>query len=300
VKELGVGETAIVSIIRSGDVIPRLVGVKKAVKASLPKDCVHCKNTLKWTKTNTDLWCDNTNCVGFQTERVVDFFARFKVDQLAIGTVKKLVSKGYNTVPKITRIPEAKLAKIDGLGPKSAKTIVTNMQKRLAKVELAEIMHASSMFSNESTGLGTKRAKLIISKIKEKGVLSAPIDDDLFRILSLKIPGIGPILADQIFENLAAFREFYKELPIGSIKAQGKGGKRGPFSGKIATWTSYRDSEQEKYWEDNGGEIGNSVTKKTSVLFAASPSSSKAEKARQYGIKVISKQDAWNYLKSEK
>jgi len=297
VKELGVGTDAIVSIIRSGDVIPRLVGVKKAVKASLPKDCVHCKNTLKWTKTNTDLWCDNTNCVGFQTERIVDFFARFKVDQLAIGTVKKLVSKGYNTVPKIMRIPEAKLAKIDGLGPKSAKTIITNMQKRLQKVKLAEIMHASSIFSDESVGLGVRRAKLILAKIGEKGLLEKPIDDKLFRVLSMEIDGIGPILADQIFENLPAFRLFYRDLPVMGIqKAENK---RGKFLGKTAVWTSFRDRDQEKYWTDNGGEVGGGVTRKTTVLFTASTASSKTSKALQYGVRVISKVDTWKYLKQE-
>jgi len=291
VKDLGVGTDAIASIIRSGDVIPRLVGVKKAVKANLPTDCIHCKNKLKWTKTNTDLWCDNTNCVGFQTERVVDFFARFKVDQLAIGTVKKLVSKGYNTVPKIMRIPEEKLAKIDGLGPKSAKTIITNIKKRLEKVELAEIMHASSMFSTETSGLGTRRAKLIISKFKEKGVLGAPIDDNMYRILSLKIPGIGPILADQIFENLAAFREFYKDLPIGGIKAQGKGGK-------LAVWSGYRSKEEEAQWIAKGGEVGTGITKAVSVLFTSTPGSTKTKKATDYGIKVIAQKDAAAYFKS--
>jgi DNA ligase (NAD+) len=297
VKDMGIGEGAILSIIRSGEVIPRVVGVKKKVEPYLPTNCFHCKTKLQWTKTETDLWCSNTNCEGFQTEKVIDFFQRFKVDKLAIGTIKKLIAKGYNTVPKIMRIEEDKLAKMDGLGPKSAKSIITNMRNKLKSVSLADIMHASSMFSTESAGLGTRRAKTIIAKIGEKGILDKPIDDALYRVLSLEIDGIGETLADQVFENLAAFREFYRELPIGQIAIQGN--KQGKFAGKIAVWSGYRSKEEEAMWEKNGGEVGVAVTKKTSVLFTSTPGSSKSKKAMDYGVRIIGKNDAINFLDSK-
>jgi NAD-dependent DNA ligase len=147
------------------------------------------------------------------------------------------------------------------------------------------------MFSTETSGLGTRRAKQIIAKFKEKGVLGAPIDDNMYRILSLKIPGIGPILADQIFENLAAFREFYKDLPIGGIKAQGKGGK-------LAVWSGYRSKEEEAQWIAKGGEVGTGITKAVSVLFTSTPGSVKTKKADDYGIRVIAQKDAAAYFKS--
>ena len=292
IKEAGIGKGSIIKVIRSGDVIPYWAGTVKATHEPLPSKCFHCGTQLKWTKTNTDLWCDNTNCTGFQTSRVVDFFRRFKVDQLGDSIIKKLIAKGYNTVPKIMTMPEEKLAKIDGLGIKSAKTIITNMRKKLSKVSLAEIMHASSMFSTESAGLGVRRAESVIQEIGEKGVLDKPITEALRKTLAIEIEGIGSILADQIYENLPAFREFYRQLPIGSLE------KQVIKTGKIAVWSGYRDAEQEEMWKKKGGQIGGGVTKKTSVLFTATPSSTKTTKARNYGIKIVAKNDSWEFLKS--
>lgn len=293
----GLGKGSIIKVIRSGDVIPRWVETIKNVPAKLPEKCIHCGTALKWTKTNTDLLCDNTNCVGFQSERVIGFFSKFKIDKLSTGTLTKLIKQGYNTVPKIMRISEEVLARIDGLGPKSSKTIITNMLKKLEKVSLAEVMDASAMFTDTSSGLGKRRAKMIINRVGEKWLLEGQIDDKLYKILHTDIEGIGPILADQLYDNLAAFREFYRELPIGQIEKQVRGKVQGKYGGKIAVWSGYRSKEEEDIWVKNGGQVGGGVTKKTSVLFTSTPGSTKSKKAIDYGIKIVGKNDAETYLK---
>ena len=300
IKEAGgLGKGSIVRIIRSGEVIPRWIKTIKNVPAELPTHCVHCKTKLKWVtnaktgETGADLWCDNSNCVGFQTERVHHFFQKFKVDKLGPGILQKLIAKGYNTVPRILRVPEEELAKIEGLGLKSAKTIKTNLTKKLEKVSLAAIMSASFMFADERSGLGERRAKAIIACVGEKALLDGPIDEKLRRKLVLEVDGIADTLADIVIENLPAFRLFYRELPIAKLDKQKAG------SGPIACWSGYRSAEEEAKWIKLGGEVG-SMTKKTVVLFTSEPGSAKTKKAKSYGIRIVDKKDAFTFLANYK
>jgi hypothetical protein len=133
---------------------------------------------------------------------------------------------------------------------------------------------------------------LIIDKIGEKGVLDKPIDATLHKTLAVEIDGIAETLAAQFVENLPAFREFYRELPIGALQKQVKG------TGKIAIWSGYRSKEEEEAWQKKGGSVTESMTKAVNVLFTSTPGSTKTVKAQRYGIKIIGKADAMKYINS--
>ena len=295
VKKHAVGRGAVVKLIRSGEVIPRFMKtIKPSEQVIIPKRCMHCDSKLVWTNSKTDLACKNVSCEGFLTERVVSFFSKFKIDNLSTGTVTKLMKAGYNTVPKIMNISVQKLARIDGMGEKSANKIINNMTKKLSSVSLPNLMHASCIFADETAALGKERAKLIVDVIKKQGVLDRPIDKDMALQLT-EIKGIGYILAELVADNLAAFREFYKNLPELNLE-RGVKAKRGKLSGKRFAFTRYRDAVQEKYIVENGGEVASSIAKTVHVLFAGDMSSNKIQKARQYGIKIVDKENAMKYL----
>jgi DNA ligase (NAD+) len=61
------------------------------------------------------------------------------------------------------------------------------------------------------------------------------------------------------------------------------------FAGMIAVFTGVRNADMEKRIVDGGGNIGSSVSGKTTVVIAKDPSenSSKLNKAREMGIEVI-------------
>lgn len=60
VQDLGLGKGAEVEICRSGEVIPKIIGIVNPVNEELPDICPICKESLLWE--GVDLKCNNPNC----------------------------------------------------------------------------------------------------------------------------------------------------------------------------------------------------------------------------------------------
>jgi hypothetical protein len=88
------------------------------------------------------------------------------------------------------------------------------------------------------------------------------------------------------------FQNFLEEIDgYYSIQEKVVGGK---FYGYVVCFTGVRDSEMEQLIRNNGGEISSSVTKKTNLLVTkeSNSTSTKAQKARESGVEVISYEEA--------
>ena len=101
------------------------------------------------------------------------------------------------------------------------------------------------------------------------------------------IPTIREKTAIKIIEGIAAneklLRNLEKELTIIPTKGNLEEPK---FS---ACFTMIRDPDLEDWIREHGGKIDDSVTKKTTFLIVPSPDtqSSKVDKARKYGVRVV-------------
>ena len=73
-----------------------------------------------------------------------------------------------------------------------------------------------------------------------------------------------------------------------------RGVRQGIFTGQTVVLTgalsAYTRSQAQKIIEDEGGECGSSVTKKTTLVIAGEDAGSKLEKARKLGVKIIDEQ----------
>jgi DNA ligase (NAD+) len=110
------------------------------------------------------------------------------------------------------------------------------------------------------------------------------------------IPGVGPTKAANFIQGIHEKRDLiYKLLSVG---VQIKASSDGPLKGKTICMTGFRDAAMEAAIEEAGGSVKGSVSKQLDYLVAADPTSTsgKAQKARDYGTKVISQEQMWSML----
>lgn len=281
-----IGPGAVVKLVRSGDVIPKIVGVEKEGKLTYPKGEHEFKGV-------------HLVSVGRSKESDVreihHFFTTLGVEHIAQKTIDRLYDFGLTSVASYLsswsrRFPEFAEAEI---GVKTASKIYAEFNRALASgVLLRDLMVASNCFEN----LGERKLQLIEkSYVDEANVLAKLVKGEL-SIKLVKVKGLGGKNKKAFEDGLKLFKPWLKEV-LKYIKVRKPSTvELKPKSGKLKdikfTFTGYRDKDQEQWVTDNGGEIV-SFGKQTQVLFykAGGKKSSKIEKASDNGIQVTTFED---------
>jgi DNA ligase (NAD+) len=258
----------------------------------LPTNCPECKTRLRWTETKTDLFCPNTKCPGRHGKHIAAFFKNLLVDDVAQETVTGLITAGFDTIPKIVKnATPQKLMRLEGYQTTKAAKISKAVQNSLKEVPLSSVMHASGIFQDEMTSMGKTRLNDVVLHLGE-GLIERGSPNDI-RTKLTKLKGIGPKFIKLFVDNLPKWREFFSE--IRNVYSPPSGPKT--LKNVAACWTGFRDAEAERYLTQQGGQILSSVSKKCTVLFAASSTSGKVLKADKLGVEVISQEKMWTWLK---
>jgi DNA ligase (NAD+) len=71
IKDNSIDVGAEIEVVRSGEVIPYIVGVKTPVMTNIPTHCPSCSAELEWS--GTDLVCENPNCPSREINRLYHF-----------------------------------------------------------------------------------------------------------------------------------------------------------------------------------------------------------------------------------
>jgi NAD-dependent DNA ligase len=292
------GPGAVIKVIRSGDVIPFYAETVKPAPLELPTRCTYCNTKLRWTinkqKERTHLYCPNTSCPGPHQRIMEHFFKVLKVEGLKKGVIKSMVVAGLDTIPKILSATPQQLRRVEGFGDRKTQKIIEGLRAIVRDVSLPELMHASSLFSDEMIGVGVRRLTPIVAKLGRNKILNGRIDQHAMRVDLLDIPGIGPEIVDRFMEGLILFREFYRDIMnIVTIAKE----RRGKLTGKVFVFTNFRDGKMEEAIKKHGGIITDNISRNTSVLYAASDTTGKAIDAAERGIKTVTKEKAWEHLK---
>jgi hypothetical protein len=66
-------------------------------------------------------------------KQIAAFFKGIEVDGLGPGNVKKIIKAGYNSVPKILRMTEADLLKVEGFRQKRPTSCLKVSTRRLTR-----------------------------------------------------------------------------------------------------------------------------------------------------------------------
>lgn len=293
------GKNAEIELIRSGDVIPKILKVNKpAEKADLPE------GKWKWNDTKVDIISLETNSKEIDIKNIYFFFSSLDTKGLGEKVVEKIYNSGLKTIKDFVNATKEELLKVDGIKEKSADNIIKAINKALTNnttgIELYTLMAASNQLGH---GMGKERCKLVLEKYPDLLTQYKKWKKDDFISKIKEIPGWEEKTSQQFVNNFNKFITFYEsikdKIKIKTTKPKKK--KNSELNGKTLVLSGFRDKELEKLLEDYEVKISNSVSKNTDYLVVKDQSvidekTGKVKKAEELNIDIITKDTLENKL----
>jgi DNA ligase (NAD+) len=295
-KDVREGDEVIVT--RAGDVIPRVVAPtpkaqkrrKRSPVPEPPDRCPACGTPT--VKPEGGVWtiCPNrASCPGQLFQAVKHFVSRGAMDIEGLGEERagQLLRAGLITnIADIYELTPERLIELEGFAEISANALVESIERSKEK-PFSRLLYGFGI-----PGIGFVNARNLTAHFRTIDALMAADADAI-----ATTPGIGPVLAETIVDELAAepTRELIARLRSYGLKFEEDGpapGTVGPLAGKTLVVTGTlptmsREVATERI-EAAGGKVAGSVSKKTSFVVAGEdPGASKFNKAQELGTEII-------------
>jgi DNA ligase (NAD+) len=304
-KDVRVGDTVIVR--RAGDVIPEVARVIKDKRPAhtkaivLPKHCPVCGSEVVKGKDEVIAKCSGgLFCSAQRKQTILHFASRNAMNIKGLGekVVDQLVEqKLVENVSDLYQLGKEKLAALERLGDKSAKNL-SNAVELSKKTTLAKFIYALGIRE-----VGEKTAHDLANHFGEIKKLMDATEEDLEHIRD-----IGPTVALHI---VTFFRQKHNRELIEKLLAEGIVWEKitrtlgtGSLAGKTfvltGTLTSMTREEAKEKLRKLGGEMSESVSKKTNFLIAGSDPGSKLSKAEKLSVKVLNEKQFLEFLAEAK
>ena len=308
ITKLGICLGSTLRIEKSGEVIPKCVGVvlekqpPDAQVFQIPMVCPVCGEPAVREDT-ADIKCVNLNCPA-QLERLIGHFVgRNAMDIKGFGVVyvHDLIAEGYlKDVADIFTLAEHR----EGLIQKGIVGKEKNTDKLLAAIEKAKANPPDRLL----TGLGISNVGRSAAQVlmRHFGTLDALVQASEEEMMA--IDDIGPISAHCVYtyfrqpHNLAVLQKL-KAAGVNLVQevAQAPEGDL-PLFGKTVvisgTLPGLSREEAAALIQRYGGKVTGSVSKKTSFLLAGEGAGSKLEKAHALDIPVLSLEEVQAMLET--
>ncbi|MGL1958526.1 MAG: helix-hairpin-helix domain-containing protein [Colwellia sp.] len=291
VKDKGVGSGAVVQIVRSGLVIPKIEKVITAVEPNLPSVCPSCETHLIWESDH--LICPNkTDCPAQTENTLVHFFKTLgNNDGFGPKVIAKLHESGMNRIHDIYEGITHKFLGF-GFGEKTAKNLVD--QLRASKTIEIEDWRFLAAFGVSRLAGGNCEKLLQHHSIVE--LFDVSVED------MVKIDGFAKQSAEAIIEGLENVREeFFKVYLLGfklavTPKQSEQSNNDTPIAGKLVVFTGSMTQgsrgDMEKHAKLLGAKVGKSVSGKTDFLVTGEKvGENKINAAKDKGVQVISEKE---------
>lgn len=274
-----------IEIIRSGEVIPKFLGVVEKAKGEFtyPENCPSCSSPLKIE--DTWLFCDNDICPSKIKEEILNYVHKAGVDDVSDKRLEEMISKGLvEKIPDLYRLKVEDFLLLEKVKDKLANKMFENIQKT-KELSLAQFISAIGV-----EGVSLTKSEKIISH----GFNTLEKIQNLTLEKMLEIESFAEKSSLAIISSLKKKKALIDELiSVGvKVKADEISSGEGPLKGLKFCITGELGQPRpqiEKLIKQNGGVIAG-VSKNLSYLVTneEESSSSKFVKAKSLGIPVIS------------
>ena len=302
IKRLGIriGDTAIVS--RAGDVIPQVTKVLKDLRTGKEKEfhmLTRCPaDGSKVIKEGAVHRCSNKNCGARVREQLYHFVSRAAFDIRGLGSkiIDRLLDEGLiSDAADIFTLNSGDVAALERFGEKSAENIVREADGH-KKITLPRFLYALGILH-----VGEESVRLLAEALlRGKSKINLPADvlkvgKSLTEGELQNIRDIGPAVAKSIVDYFKDKRhqELLKKLDsvgvkieIPRLKAKSSKLKTKTFVLTGGLESMSRDEAKEKIRE-LGGDISESISKKTDYVVTGGEPGSKFEKAKKLGVTTL-------------
>jgi DNA ligase (NAD+) len=306
---LKIGDTVIVS--RAGDVIPQITKVLKNLRTGkekafrMPRFCP--VDGSKVVREGALYRCSNPRCGARHRENLYHFVSRgaFNINGLGPKIIDRFLEEGLiSDAADIFTLDEGAISVLERFGEKSAENIVKEVESKKT-ITLPRFLYSLGILHvGEETAALLARQFMEVMPPKEAQLSNIGKPTDVLKIfqkLSLndlqKIPGIGPKVAGSISSWFREARniKLLDKLEMVGIKIVKGEAVKGKLAGKTFVLTGglevmSRDEAKEKI-RALGGNVSESVSKKTDYVVVGNEPGSKYDKAKKLGVKILNEQE---------
>lgn len=287
-KDIRINDKVI--IIRSGDVIPKIIKVleefrkEDAIKSARPTHCPECKSEL--LDEGALIKCQNLSCPARIVNSIIHFASKkcMNIDGLGDKIVESFYNqKIINSIEDLYTLNKSDLLSLEGFKEKKAQNILDSIENS-KNCECHRFVNALGI-----EHIGEVASKKICEKFGND-FLNASYDE------LIEIDGFGIEMANSVLEFSRVNSQKVKKLieiinPKAIIKTINK---ESQINGKTFVITGTLSRPRDEYkeiLESNGAKVTNSISKKTDFLLAGTEAGSKLEKARDLGVKILSEEE---------
>ncbi len=311
-KDVRVGDTVVLQ--RAGDVIPQVVSVvlekrpPGAEPFAFPTLCPACGSHAVRAEGEVVRRCTGGLICPAQTvERLIHFVSRraMDIEGLGIENIQRLHDEGLVLSPAdIFRLAAhaERMRQWEGWGAKSKKPEeARKVPNLLAAIEARRRVPLDRfIFALGIRRIGEANAKLLARHYHSlaewrQAMLDARVIGSEAREQLGSIQGIGPAIAQELVEffaeprNLDALDDLAREVTPEEVAGPAEGdspvaGRTIVFTGTLETMTR---PEAEARAEALGAKVTKSVSKKTDFVVAGADAGSKATKAAELGLRIL-------------
>lgn len=305
-----IGPGAVIRIIRSGDVIPKIEEVVHGAPdgADMPPE-----DTWEWDETEVQaVSTEPETFPQYHIARITAFFEDIGTANVSEGVVAKMYNGGLDSLPAILAATAADLRAIPGFQATLATKVAANIQKSLHSARRLQLMAGSCLFGR---GMGETKMGLLLEAYPDMDVFTETNAPDGEPWSKKHMPrGVSFKTFEEFCENLVFYREFLDSIePFLAWPGQGWKADRtvatatttataaprltaaahAAFTGATFVFTGFRNKELEAIIVAAGGKVGSSVSKKTTAVIAADPDAAtgKVKDATEAGVPVMSLED---------
>lgn len=298
--DVRIGDTVIIQ--KAGDVIPDIVKVLpklrtgKEKKFSMPDKCPICGSKVIKPEGEVNYYCSNKNCFAVEREKIIHFVSKagFNIDGLGPKIIDQLINEGLiGDAADLFKLTVGDLEPLERFAEKSAQNTVSSIQSA-KKIELAKFINALGIrHIGEETAIDLARHFGNLEKIS-----TAQIED------FDAIKDIGQVMTKCLVEYFSNKdnKKFLDKLEQAGIQiSRAKPLTAGKFSGQSFVLTGTLESLSRDEAKDKirnlGGEVSESVSKKTDYVVAGAEPGSKYDKAKKLRVKIIGEKEFLEIIK---
>lgn len=280
---LGVKIGDVVSIIRSGDVIPKITGVlrpgKEQKEIIKPKFCPQCDSKL--FDDGAILKCQNLACKARVLNNMIYFASKkcMNIDGLSSATIRLFYELGLiKNISDLYRLKQSDLENLEGFKDKK----ITNLLNAIAASKTPSLERFIASLGIEL--IGEVAAKKIAQHQKQNW-RNASYDE------LISIDGFGENMAKSYLEFMRINREKIDELlSFITPKIQTQTPQTSQISNKTfvltGTLSAPRQSFKERI-EALGGRVSSAISSNTDFLLCGQNAGSKLNKAKELGVEIL-------------
>lgn len=292
IKRLDIREGDTVRLIKSGEIIPKILNVNLAMRLPesnplvLPDKCPACETPLAREQEGALEYCTNPDCPAQIARRIEHFASRDAMDIMGFGAamINRFLETGIiSSLADIYHIDYQKIAALDRLGEKSAANLQT-------AVEASKRQNFDrSLYALGIRFVGAVTARNLAQHFGGIEALITASKDEL-----ISVPEVGETIADAILDflgnahNLELIRKLqdsgvnfrYQSTQSSAVLA----GKTFLITGSLER---YGRKEMEQLIMQHSGKILSGVSSSLDYLVVGDKAGSKLDKARKLGTVQI-------------